>query len=99
MSKSLSEQVEDWEHFLNSEQWKVLASVIESQVKTRVDTVVMSPLPTLDSALEMEFTKGEASFGRLILDLPQTQIEVLKAEITKLRKESDEDASDETDES
>ena len=87
------EEIRALELLGESKGWLLLSGVMQEQMNSIQDTILFTPLPTLDRCLEQEYKKGTLD-GKLSWEqLRVTTIEVLQSEINTL-KELEEDASD-----
>ena len=74
----------DLRGLVKSRGWAHLGELLKAQVHNRVQSVVRSPLATLDEAVGKEFMKGEISGIELFQAIPDIEI----SELEKLLKET-----------
>ena len=74
-----AEVLSHWESLLEHPGWHRLATLVESNIGFRMPEI-MRPLGTFGETLAQEFAKGEISGMKMILILPQAQIEMLRAD-------------------
>ena len=66
---------------LASPGWGLLAEVIDQQVATRTDSIILKPLQGTDEALGQEFSKGEIAGLRLLRHLPDALVKMYEEEL------------------
>jgi hypothetical protein len=71
-----------------SEGWKVVSRILDQQAQYRLNTLVATPLKSLDGALEQEYMKGEAEQLLTLRGLPGVLIEELQVLVRKMREDA-----------
>jgi hypothetical protein len=85
-AREVADQISIWRSLIESPGWKRFEETVSGQMsahRARLNT----PLESLDKVPEQEFMKGELSRAGLLLGLPETQLEILKAQAEHLQKE------------
>ena len=75
---------------LKSPGWELLVKHAQAQIQTRTDTVILTPLESTGKVTQQEFQKGEIAGMRLLIALPESLIETVKAILDKQQRENDE---------
>lgn len=86
---SLSEQRDIWNSLVKHQGWLWLMEILQGQVSSRTNLIVLNPLAQGDMVYEQEFKKGEISGMRLFEKIPEVQIEQIQLEIEQLKKEQE----------
>lgn len=73
--------------------WDLLVKHANEQIKTRTDTVILTPLESTGKVTLQEFMKGEIGGIRLMMALPDTLIEVAEAVIIERKQREEDDES------
>ena len=85
------EQQNALEALLKSTGWGLLANLAVEQAKFRERRVLLAPLESVDKLATQEFEKGEAAGLRLMLRLPHSLLDSLRAEIEKEEPQENDD--------
>lgn len=83
-----------FQELVESAPWKVYCSIVEKQQVVRLDSIVLTPLQSLDAALEQEYAKGEIAGMRTAVQLPSTMLATLLDQLPTLREERDRQESE-----
>lgn len=70
---------------VKSSGWARLLRVAQEQVDTRTNTLILTPLESMDRMFEQEFKKGEISGIRLFLSLPESAVESLSQQVKEMQ--------------
>lgn len=78
------EQLYEWRALKNHPGWKRLTKVIEAQKNMRVGNILRAPTQQIVDVFVREYERGEAAGLDLILEIGNTEIQRLEAEINLL---------------
>lgn len=81
---NLTETIRELKELIASPVWKKYSDLIESQVEGRINTFILSPLATLDGALEQEYAKGEIAGMRLSLGIIPSLIDNMAVDLDRV---------------
>lgn len=82
------DELRNLENLLEEPGWKWLTSLIEEQATLRTASIILSPLASMDAALEQEFQKGEISGMRLVPALVAGRIASLRSDLAREENEN-----------
>jgi hypothetical protein len=91
--RELQEQLSNLNALLEHRGYRELMRIAEEQDVARVNTLVLTPLKTMDEALEQEYAKGEIGGIRLFKAMIPTMVEQLQADIETELNRSEEHAN------
>lgn len=83
---TLSEQIRELKELIASPAWQKYSALMDEQQKGRIDTLILSPLPSMDSVLAAEYAKGEIAGIRLCLELVPNMVEQFEAQLEPLEE-------------
>lgn len=85
-SRVLGETIREIKELFASQMWQRYSGLVDMQIKGRIDTLVLTPLPSMDAVLGAEYAKGEIAGLKLSQSLPATIIEDLESERQALER-------------
>lgn len=85
-SADLAETMREIKEMFDSRAWQRYSGLVDAQIKGRIDTLVLTPLPSMDAVLGAEYAKGEIAGLKLSQSLPATIIEDLETERQALER-------------
>lgn len=85
-ARDIADQISIWRSLKDSSGWQRFSEVVMEQMQVH-SAQMRTPLESLDQVPKQEFMKGELFRAGLLLGLPDTQLEVLKAQAEHLQKE------------
>ena len=92
--RELQEERSELVKLLEAPGYKRLMLLAEAQIKSRQDTLCITPLKQMDGVLEQEFSKGEVHGIMLFTKIVDIELEQLNQEIeTKLKEQGNVDSS------
>lgn len=71
--------VRAFRELLASEGWRILKEVVEQQIKSRTDHIILTPRGDMKSEWDQEYKKGEVAGMKLVLEFPKVEQEQLEA--------------------
>jgi hypothetical protein len=89
----------EYQDLLDSPGWALLSKIVQEQLAARVNDVMLVPSGggdgnPISALLNAEYMKGEYNGHVSVMHLPQVQISMLQAMITKLEENEDAPGSD-----
>ncbi len=96
--RELQEELYSLKKLLQDRTFKLFIEVLEAQVKTRSDTLLLKPLERMDDVLHQEFSKGEIAGLTLAVRFVEIRISDLEEQIDEIlneQRENDNEPSDE----
>lgn len=85
----LRTKVRSIQEILDSAIWKQYSSMVAEQVTGRTNQLILTPLASLDGALEQEYAKGEIAGMRFALAILPQLVDDTLTEITRMEPEDE----------
>jgi hypothetical protein len=74
--------------------WEYFQEILAAQEKTRSDTVLLTPLRSMDQVLEQEYQKGEIAGIMLSAKLVKARLDDIHERLTELLKPKSEEGQE-----
>lgn len=75
--------------------YQFLMEVAQSQIETRINGIILTPLNTYDETLKQEYAKGEVAGIQLFKSLAEARVRDLSERIQDVLKTEEKDNEDE----
>jgi len=80
---SARDQKKALEALLASRGWSILSGILNSQVQTRCDAIILTPLEKRVAVFQQEYAKGEVAGIKLAVNLPQMLLDATLEDIAQ----------------